>query len=181
MFKKKSHVVFKILEFLSLKNLLKKRPETFSKGGFYFETIMAHIAIDNGVSGTDSLMMKSPIFNGIAKGKMDLAGLKVDAEVGIQPLGTVDFLISNIPIVGYILTGKEKSLLVYYFKVEGLFPTPDVRYVPLENLGKSTFGFIKRLLFTPGRIFKDILKITQEFSQKEVSQPSVDKENKMDP
>ena len=181
MFKKKSHVIFKILEFLSLKNLLKKRPETFSKGGFYFETIMAHIAIDNGVSGTDSLMMKSPIFNGIAKGKMDLAGLKVDAEVGIQPLGTVDFLISNIPIVGYILTGKEKSLLVYYFKVEGLFPTPDVRYVPLENLGKSTFGFIKRLLFTPGRIFKDILKITQEFSQKEVSQLSVDKENKMDP
>jgi len=78
------------------------------------------------------------------------------------------------------LTGKEKALLVYYFKVEGLFPTPDVRYVPLGNLGKSTFGFFKRLFFTPGRIFKDISKITQEFSEKEVSQPSDDKENKMD-
>ncbi len=180
MIKKKSHVIFKIFEFLSLKNLFKKRPETFSKEGFYFETIMAHITIDNGVLGTDSLMMKSPIFNGIAKGKMDLAGLKIDAEVGVQPLGTVDFLISNIPIVGYILTGKEKSLLVYYFKVEGLSPTPDVRYVPLENLGKSTFGFFKRLFFTPGRIFKDISEVSQEFSQNEASHPSLDKENKMD-
>ena len=180
MIKKKSHVIFEIFEFLSLKNLFKKRPETFSKEGFYFETIMAHITIDNGVLGTDSLMMKSPIFNGITKGKMDLADLRVDAEMGVQPLGTVDFLISNIPIVGYILTGKEKSLLVYYFKVEGLFPTPDVRYVPLENLGKSTFGFFKRLFFTPGRIFKDISEVSQEFSQNEASDPSLDKENKMD-
>ncbi len=180
MIKKKSHVIFKILEFLSLKNIFKKRPETFSKEGFYFETIMAYIAIDNGVFGTDSLIMKSPILNAIAKGNLNLAGLKVDAEVGAQPLGTLDFLISNIPILGYILTGKEKSLLVYYFKVEGHFPTPDVQYVPLEKLGKSTFSFVKRLFFTPERIFKDISKLTQGFSQKDASQPSPDKGEKMD-
>lgn len=180
MIKKKSHVIFKILEFLSLKKIFKKKPETLSKEGFYFETIMAYITIDNGVFGTDSLIVKSPILNAITRGKLNLTGLKVDAEMGVQPLGTLDFLISNIPIIGYILTGKEKSLLVYYFKVEGHFPTPDVRYVPLKKLGKSTFSFFKRLFFTPERIFMDISKVTRGFSQKEVSQKSHDKEKKMD-
>ena len=111
---------------------------------------------------------------------MNLAGLKVDAEVGVQPLGTLDFLISNIPILGFILTGKEKSLLVYYFEVDGHFPTPDVQYVPLKKVGKSTFSFFKRLFFTPERIFKDISKATRGLTEKEVSQTSHDKEKKMD-
>ena len=147
---RKSHVIFKILDFLSLQKILmvfKKRPHDLSKEGFYFESIKGDIAINKGVVDTENLIMRSPVFNAVAKGSIDLPRKWLDFDLGAQPLGTIDFLISNIPIVGYILTGKDESILVYYFKVKGAWPEADVKYVPLKNLGSGIGGFFKRLFF----------------------------------
>jgi len=146
----KSHVIFTILDFLSLQKILmifKERPPDLSNEGFYFETIKGDITIDKGMLDTENLVMKSPVFNAAAKGSIDLPRKWLDFDLGAQPLGTIDFLISNIPIVGYILTGKDKSILVYYFKVKGAWPKADVEYVPLKNLGSGVADFFKRLFF----------------------------------
>ncbi|MDY6973697.1 MAG: hypothetical protein SV775_15445, partial [Thermodesulfobacteriota bacterium] len=82
--------------------------------------------------------------------------------------------VSNVPIVGYVLTGKEKSLLIYYFKVKGPLPEPEVQYVPLKNLGSNVVGVFKRLLFTPGRLFKDISKAAKDLAKKGVPVPDVE-------
>ena len=143
-------MIFKILDFLSLQKILmvfKKRPHDLSKEGFYFESIKGDIAINKGVVDTENLIMRSPVFNAAAKGSVDLPRKWLDFDLGAQPLGTIDFLISNIPIVGYILTGKDESILVYYFKVKGAWPEADVKYVPLKNLGSGIGGFFKRLFF----------------------------------
>jgi hypothetical protein len=146
----KSHVIFTILDFLSLQKILmifKERPPDLSEEGFYFESIKGDITIDKGMLDTENLIMKSPVFNAAAKGSIDLTRKWLDFDLGAQPLGTIDFLISNIPIVGYILTGKDESILVYYFKVKGAWPKTEVEYVPLKNLGSGVAGFFKRLLF----------------------------------
>jgi hypothetical protein len=146
----KSHVIFTILDFLSLQKILmifKERPLDLSKEGFYFESIKGDIGIDKGTLETENLIMKSPVFNAAAKGSIDLPRKWLDFDLGAQPLGTIDFLISHIPIVGYILTGKDESILVYYFKVKGAWPKTDVAYVPLKNLGSGVAGFFKRLFF----------------------------------
>ena len=49
--------------------------------------------------------------------------------------------------MGYILAGKDESILVYYFKVKGAWPKTDIEYVPLKNLGSGLAEFFKRLLF----------------------------------
>jgi hypothetical protein len=146
----KSHVIFKILDFLSLQKFLmifKDRPPDLSKEGFYFESIKGDITINKGMLNTENLLMKSPVFNAAAQGSIDLPRKWLDFDLGAQPLGTIDFLISHIPIVGYILTGKDESILVYYFKVKGAWPKTDVEYVPLKNLGSGVAGFFKRLFF----------------------------------
>lgn len=146
----KSHVIFTVLDFLSLQKILmifRERPADLSEEGFYFESIKGDITIDKGMLESNNLIMKSPVFNAAAKGTIDLPHKKLDFDMGAQPLGTLDFLISNIPIVGYILTGKDESILVYYFKVTGIWPETDVRYVPLKNLGSGVAGFFKRLFF----------------------------------
>ena len=146
----KSHVIFTILDFLSLQKILmvfKERPPDLSKEGFYFESIKGDISIDKGILETNNLTMKSPVFNAAAKGSIDLPRKWLDFDLGAQPLGTIDFLISNIPIVGYILAGKDESILVYYFKVKGAWPKTDIEYVPLKNLGSGLAEFFKRLLF----------------------------------
>jgi len=152
----KSNVFIKVLDFLSIQKIFKRKPPELSKKGFYYESIKGYITMHEGVLETDSLIMKSPVLNGVAQGTIDFAGKRVDYNLGIQPLGTVDWMVSKIPVLGYIFTGKEKTVLVYHFKVEGPLLKPDVRYVPLKNLGGSVIGFFKRLFLTPGRLFKKI-------------------------
>jgi len=168
---KKPHIILKILDFLSLQEVLKKRPADLSKEGFYFELIKGHIALDRGVLETDSLVMKSPVFNAAVKGKLDLTKESLDLDVGTQPLGTIDSIVSKIPTVGYILTGKEKSLVIFPFKVQGSLSKPDVHYVPLKNLESNMIGFLNRLFITPGRLFKEISKITKDLAEKGIPLP----------
>jgi hypothetical protein len=154
----KANVFIKILDFLSLQKIFKKKPPDLSKEGFYFESIKGYITMHEGVLETGNLIMKSPVFNGAAKGTIDFARKRVDYDLGIQPLGTVDWMVSKIPVLGYILTGEKKAVLVYYFKVKGSLVEPEVTYVPLKNIGGSIVNFFKRLFLTPGRLFKRIPK-----------------------
>lgn len=168
---KKSSVIFKILDFLSLQKIFKQNPPDVSKEGLHFETIGGNVSITNGILTTENFIMKSPVFNAAAQGTVDLPEKWVDFDLGAQPLGTIDLLVSKIPIVGYILTGKKKALLIYYFKVDGPLSRPEVRYIPLKNLGNSVVGFIKRVFFTPERLLEELAKITNALSAKATPLP----------
>jgi hypothetical protein len=156
---RKSNVLIKILDFLSIQKIFRHPPPNLSKEGFYFDKIGADFEMKKGVLSTENLMMRSPVFNGAAQGTLDLPRTWVKADFGVQPLVTLDSLVSKIPIVGYILTGKNKALLVYYFKVEGPLSSPDVKYVPLKNWGNSIMGYITRIFLTPPRLFEKLMHL----------------------
>ena len=160
---KKSHAFIKVMDFLSLRGIFVKRPPGLSKGGLYFESIGGNIDLEEGVAKTEDITMLSPVFNASVKGEADLSTAKVNAELGIQPLGTVDSLVSKLPIVGYLLTGDKEALYADYFKVEGPLSDPDVEYIPLKSLGNTTVGFVKRLFLSPKRMFKSISEAADEF------------------
>jgi hypothetical protein len=104
-------------------------------------------------------MMRSPVINAAGKARLDLPNNQMRADLGVQPLVTLDSLVSKIPIVGYILTGKDKTLLVYYFKVEGPFSSPEVTYIPLKKWGNSIVGYVTRIFLTPPRLFEKLMKL----------------------
>jgi hypothetical protein len=151
-----SGVMIKVLHFLSLQKIFKKNPPDVSKEGFYFDSAQWHSAVSKGQLKMDNFLLKSPAFNAVAKGKWDMARDDMDFDFGAQPLQTVDSIVSNIPILGYILSGEDKSILTYYFKVNGSMTDPKVTYVPFRNLGSGVASTFKRLFLTPVRIFKDI-------------------------
>jgi uncharacterized protein YhdP len=152
---KRSHVLIKVLDFFSLRKIFKHRPPDFSKDGFYFESIEGDAVIDQGILKTENFVMKSPVFNAVGSGKVDMIRRTTDFNLGTQPLGLIDALVSNIPILGYVLTGEGRSLLTYHFKVKGPLFSPDVKYVPFKNLGRGVAGVLKRLFLTPLRILED--------------------------
>jgi len=160
---KKSHIFIKILDFLSLQRMFEVRPAELSKGGIYFESIGAHIDLVKGIAQAEDVVMRSPVFNAVVTGEADLRTARVNAEIGVQPLGTIDFLLSKVPVAGYLLTGEQKSLYVEYFKVDGPFSDPDVQYIPLKSIGNGTFGFLTRLLLTPKRIYESISDAARDF------------------
>ncbi|MBN2126073.1 MAG: AsmA-like C-terminal region-containing protein [Deltaproteobacteria bacterium] len=152
----KSNVLIKVLDFLSLQKVFKERPPDLSQEEFYFESIGGHADIQEGILSTEDLVMKSPVLNAVASGAVDLPARTIDLTIGIQPLETIDFLVSNIPILGHILTGKDKTLLTYYFHAKGPFSGPEVSYVPFKNLGSGAAGILKRLFLAPVKLFKDL-------------------------
>ena len=168
---KESHAFIKVMDFLSLRGIFVKRPPGLSKEGLFFESIGGNIDLVNGIAKTEDIVMQSPVFNAVVRGEANLNTRQTNAELGIQPLGTVDSLVSRIPIVGYLLTGDKEALYVDYFKVEGPLSNPDVRYIPLKSLGNTTVGFFKRLFLSPTRLFKDLSEAIDDFEDKGLPLP----------
>jgi len=50
--------------------------------------------------------MKSPVLNAVAAGTADLGQVLVDVDLGVQPLGTIDTVVSSIPLLATSSQGK---------------------------------------------------------------------------
>ena len=161
---RKQGVVFKILEFLSLRNMINWDMPDFSKKGFDFEALEAHVDITEGNLETDSFIFKSAIFNATAQGTISLPTETVDFDFWIQTLEAIDFVVCNVPIIGYILTEKKnspKGVIIYPLEVDGNWSNPKVNSSVLKNLGPGVINIFKRILLTPGHIFKEISEFTK--------------------
>lgn len=150
---KDAPVFIEVLDLLSVQNIYKQRPPDLREEGFYFESMSGDAIIQNGVLKSENFIMRSPVFNAVGYGEIDLGAKTTNFILGTQPHNTIDTLISNIPVFGYIITGENKAFLTYYFKVTGSIKDPDVKLIPLESLGKGVTGIIKRLLLTPLNLF----------------------------
>ena len=166
----KSNVFLKILQFLSLQDIFTKRPPDLSKEGLYFESLGGHGNIEKGVVRTENAQMRSPVLNAVATGGADLGQGLADFELGVQPLGTIDTVVSNIPVLGHILTGENKSLITYYFEVKGPILDPQVEAVPFKSLGTGVTGVLKRLFLSPVKLFEDISESIQKLPAPEDGQ-----------
>jgi hypothetical protein len=161
----KSRVFIKVLDFLSLQKIYKKRPAELEGEGFYFEEINADLTIDQGILESENFKMKSPVFNAVAYGNLDIPQGLFDFVLGVQPHVTIDNLVNKIPVLGYIITGDKGSVLLYPFKVNGAFSDPTVKFVPLERLGGGVAGVTKRLLLSPLKILQDLHNTTKTNGQ----------------
>ena len=45
----------------------------------------------------------------------------LDILVGVRPLQTVDKILSNVPVAGWLLAGKDRSILTFPYRVRGPF------------------------------------------------------------
>lgn len=154
--------LLRILDLLSLQNIFIRRPPDLRKESFFFETLQGTIEAKGGLLKIDNMIMRSPVFNSAITGSIDLKEGTVDLNLGAQPLGTIDYLVSKIPIAGHILTGKNKALLVYYFNIGGTFQKPTVKYTPFKKLDESILGYFQRTFFTPERIYKKIKNLADD-------------------
>ena len=168
---KKSNVFIKILDNMSLTRAFETRPENLSKDGLYFNRIEGHLDIDKGVATTDNLTMESPVFNAVAVGRADLPNGMMDAEIGVHPLTTADLLVSQIPVLGYLLRGDDNTLVAEYFQVDGKMSDPNVEYMAFKSMSQGTYSFFKRLVLSPQRLFNNISDAAGDFEQKGLPLP----------
>lgn len=144
--------VFSILNVSQLFRL--KLPDMVSEGMPYND-IRGTMSIRDGVVSTNDLFVASNAMNMSMVGKHDFINDHLDFTLGIQPLQTIDKVVSHIPIVGWILTGKEKSLITTYFEIKGKPSSPNVSAIPVKALGKGVLGIFKRVFQLPAKLVTD--------------------------
>jgi len=133
----------RLLSLINLKNWLTATMPNPLLAGLPFETITADFKGGDGVLHTDNLRLHGPVMDIVAQGNIDVAKSKMDMVVGMLPLKTVNWLISNIPIIGKNVAGATSPLIAAYFHVTGPVSDPSVVPAPItsvEELVKKTLG-----------------------------------------
>lgn len=145
----------KIFSVLNVSQLLKLQLPDLVQEGMPYQAITGDVVFGEGAAVTENLFVKSDAINLSVVGRADLVRELLDAAVGAQPLQTVDKLVGVIPIVGWILTGKDRSLVTVVFEVKGPWAEPEVRPIPVRTLTKGVLDILVRTLKLPAKLFTD--------------------------
>jgi hypothetical protein len=125
--------------------------------GVPYDSLKASFELKEAVLETRDLTFVSDTIKIGGVGTIDLGHKEVDMLLAVQPLRTADRVInamrlSKIPLLGPLLFGKERSVLVVAVKVDGPLDEPEVHPVPEESLGRGMFGILRRLFELPATL-----------------------------
>ena len=138
--------IFSFVNIISLDELFKK--------GLPYKDITGEFTMDRGIISTSELTFDSDSLRMSGIGTLRLPENEIDLTLALHPFVTIDKIISNIPLLGWIITGKEESTVSFYFDVQGPAADPDITPLPVKTIEKSVFGILERLLKAPFRLFK---------------------------
>ncbi|NWG02040.1 MAG: AsmA-like C-terminal domain-containing protein [Syntrophaceae bacterium] len=144
----------KIFSILNVSQLFKGRLPDLKTKGLPYHQISGNFFINDGIASIDDFVVDSDAMRITLIGKIDLGKNLIDARIGVHPLITIDTILSNVPIAGYILTGKDKGFISYFYEVKGNLDNPTIEAIPLKSIEERSWGVIKRLLETPLRPFQ---------------------------
>ncbi len=150
---KRFNTLSKVISIINVSQLLRFSLPDMAKDGMPFNRITASIGITNGVMTTRDFFIDSNVMHVTTVGSIDLVKETLDMQIGVQPLQTVDKVVSRIPVVGWILSGGDGSLITTYFDAKGSWDDPQVTAVPVQTLATGTFDIFRRILELPVRLF----------------------------
>lgn len=155
--------VFSILNVSQLFSF--KLPDVDTEG-MPFQLMEGSFQIAEGALRTEDLHINSEAMNLSVIGEQDLVEDRLNFNLGVMPLRTVDKVVTSIPLAGWVLAGEDKALLTAHFKIEGPSKNPTVTPVPIDSLSGTVFGIVKRTLGLPGKMVKDLGSLFQQAPEK---------------
>ena len=123
--------------------------------GMPYDEINASFSLRDGLVTTNDLFIDSNAMNITIVGEFDLVKEQMKATVGVKPLQTIDKVVSHLPFVGWVLTGKKKSLITTYFQATGSLDNPEVKSIAAQSMAKGVFNIFKRLFSLPAKLVTD--------------------------
>ena len=152
---RKFNTLAKVFSILNVSQLLKFKLPDLSSYGIPFSSIKGSFSVKDGILATQDLFISSTAINVSIVGSADIVKEELNVTLGAQPLQTVDKIINRIPIVGWLLTGKEKDLLTAYFEAKGKWSSPNVSAIPVKSMGRGVLNIFIRAFQLPVKLFTD--------------------------
>jgi hypothetical protein len=148
-------VLSKVFSLLNVSQIFALQLPDMDVEGMPFDLLAANFHLDKGILKSEDLKIHSEAMNQSYTGQINLVDKEVDLALAIQPLGTVDKIVSRIPIAGWLLTGEDKAFLTAHFRVKGKTSDVSVETMPLDTLSEPTIGLLRRTLGLPFKLFED--------------------------
>ena len=123
-----------------------------NKEGFGYRSIKAESRFKNGVLLLDECVIDGNAVKVFASGKVNFIKDDMDITVLVAPFKVLDSVVSKIPILGRILTGKSKTLLSVPVKVTGKLDDPKVTPLSPTSVGEGILGVVKRTIEAPVKL-----------------------------
>ena len=122
-----------------------------------FKQISGDFVAKDGIFKTQNFVIETENQRTSIVGTFDLVNNQMDTVVGIAPLAGLDRFLTQIPVVGKIITGgDEKSILKAYYTVKGDFNNPEITLTPFTSLGKRVMGIFQAILQAPQELLAPI-------------------------
>lgn len=144
-----------IFSLLNVSQLFKFQLPDVNLEGVPFTLLTGELAIDKGVVSTENIRVDSDAMNMSYVGSYDMVRDRLDLLVVVKPLGTVDKVVTSLPVAGWILGGDQKALITAQFKVTGSGAKPKVEAIPISSMSKGILGFFQRTLSLPLKLIED--------------------------
>jgi hypothetical protein len=151
----KFQILSKVFSLLNVSQIFTLQLPDMAGEGMPFDQLTGNFTLEHGILKSDDLRIASRAMNQAYSGQLDLINKQIDLAMAIQPLGTVDTVLSRIPIAGWLLTGDEGALLSAHFKISGEISDAEVEVMPLDTLSRPTIGLLRRTLGLPFKLFDD--------------------------
>jgi len=152
---RKFSILSKVFSILNVSQLLKFKLPDMTSDGMPYSSIKGSISVNDGILATKDLFISSNAVNISIVGNADIVKEELNLTLGAQPLQTVDKIVNRIPIVGWLLTGKEKNLLTAYFEAKGKWSDPQVSAIPVKSMSKGILNIFIRTFELPVKLFTD--------------------------
>lgn len=133
----------RLLGFIDLKSWLTAQVPDPRVAGLPFRILSADFKGRDGVLYTDNLVLDGPVMDIVANGNVNVDQSTMNMKIGMIPFNTVNWILSNIPLVGANVAGGTKSIIAAYFNVTGPIADPRVTPAPItsvEELAKKIIG-----------------------------------------
>jgi AsmA-like C-terminal region/Protein of unknown function len=154
-------LISKVFSLLNVSQLLTLNAPEMSDEGMPFREITGSFVLRKGVLSTDNLLIHSNSMDMSLIIDQDLKNRTLNGMLGVKPLKVVDKIVTNIPLVGWILAGEDKAVLTALFSVRGSADDPEVLPAPATSIAKPIMGIFVRTLQLPGKMVTDITDALQ--------------------
>jgi hypothetical protein len=152
---RKFSTLAKVFSILNVSQLLKFKLPDMASGGMPYNSVKGSIEVKDGTLSTQDLFISSNAINVSIIGTADIVKEELNLTLGAQPLQTVDKIVNRIPIVGWLLTGKDKDLMTAYFEAKGKWSDPEVSPIQVKSMGKGILNVFIRVFQLPVKLFTD--------------------------
>ena len=89
--------------------------------GVPFRGATGRILLEEGVASTEDLCLDGDAMSMVIRGQASLSDRTLDVCIGVRPFQTADRIISSVPVAGWLLAGKDRSILTFTYRVRGPF------------------------------------------------------------